>query len=107
MVVVVGLTDGFAVVAVNPLGFEVQLYVLPDTELAPIEVELPLQIVLFEPALLVGFGLIVILFVEESLHPEELDSTTLTFPTAPVPQFTEIPAVPAPEAIVPPETVHT
>ena len=56
VVVIVGLTDGFAEVEENPEGLLVHEYVLPLTALAPIVVELPLQMVLALPALAVGNG---------------------------------------------------
>ena len=39
MVVVTGLTDGLDVVSVNPEGLDVQLYLLPVTDAAPIFVD--------------------------------------------------------------------
>ena len=69
VVVIVGDTEGFDVVEVNPLGLLVQLYVLPATLSAPIVVEPPLQIVAFEPALLVGKGFTVMVTVLVALHP--------------------------------------
>ena len=56
-VVTVGLTDGFALEEVNPLGLLVQLKVRPPGEVAPMEVDEPLQIVEGEPTLAVGRGL--------------------------------------------------
>jgi hypothetical protein len=71
-VVAFGLTEGLAVVFVNPLGEEVHEYVFPITEVAPIEVEVPLQIVLSPPALAVGNGFTVITTVSLFIHPVEV-----------------------------------
>ena len=56
MVVTVGDTEGLAEVEVNPVGFDVQEYVLPLTVEAPIVVLPPLQIILLEPTFTVGKG---------------------------------------------------
>ena len=68
-VVTVGLTDGFALLEVNPLGFDVQLKVRPPGEVAPMEVDEPLQIVEGEPTLAVGNGFTVILIESVLEHP--------------------------------------
>lgn len=52
----VGDTDGFDEVEVNPLGLEVQEYVFPETEDAPILVLCPEQIVFAIPAFALGKG---------------------------------------------------
>ena len=54
---------------VNPLGLDVQEYVTPVTAVAPMEVELPLQIDLSAPADLLGRGLTVITTVSLLVHP--------------------------------------
>jgi hypothetical protein len=59
-------------VEVNPLGKEVHEYVFPVTAVAPMEVDVPLQIVLSNPALAVGNGLTVITTVSLLIHPVEV-----------------------------------
>jgi len=68
----VGLTDGLALVEVNPVGEEVHEYVFPVTADAPMEVDAPLQIVLSAPALALGNGLTVITTVSLFIHPVEV-----------------------------------
>ena len=69
VVVTVGLTLGLLDVEVNPEGDEVHAYVFPLTALAPMVVEVPLQIDLAEPALALGNGLTVTVTVFDLLQP--------------------------------------
>jgi hypothetical protein len=71
-VVAVGLTVGFELVEVNPLGEEVHEYVLPVIADAPILADPPLQIVLSPPALAVGSGLTVIITASFFVHPVDV-----------------------------------
>ena len=65
----VGLTDGFELVEVNPLGLDVQLYVCPLVELPPIDVVEPLQMDFALPGVGVGSGLTVTLMESVLEHP--------------------------------------
>ena len=67
--VAVGLTLGFEAVELNPDGLDVQLYVLPLTEAAPIVVLAPLQIAPLLPTLAVGNGFTVITTLFVLLQP--------------------------------------
>ena len=68
MVVSVGATVGLATFDVNPAGLETQLYVFPETAVAPMLVLLPKQIALSPPVAAVGNGFTVtvrlLLFVQ-------------------------------------------
>ena len=68
MVVAVGATVGLADVEANPTGLENQLYVFPETSVAPILVLLPKQIALSPPVVASGNGFTVttmlLLFVQ-------------------------------------------
>ena len=69
VLVEVGFTLGLALVDVNPLGEDVQAYVIPVTEEEPIEVEPPLQILASAPAFAIGSGLTVITTVSLLVQP--------------------------------------
>ena len=56
MVVTIGATVGLADVEVHPAGLETQLYVFPETAVAPILVLLPKQIALSPPVVAIGNG---------------------------------------------------
>ena len=69
MVVTVGETLGLLPVDVNPDGLLVQLYVLPETDAAPMETELPEHIVLAEPVEAAGSGFTVTFTESEFEQP--------------------------------------
>ena len=68
VVVTVGETDGFDNVEVKPDGDDVQLYVLPATEAAPIVTDAPLQIEELAPVVAAGKGLTVTIAVFVALQ---------------------------------------
>jgi hypothetical protein len=69
VVVTVGETVGLARVEVNPAGLELQLYVLPETAVAPILALAFRQIVLLLPAAATGNGFTVTVTLFEFVHP--------------------------------------
>jgi hypothetical protein len=77
VVVVVGLTVGFADVELNPEGELAHEYVLPATAVAPIVVEDPVQIVFAEPAAATGNEFTVTVTEFELTQPLELVSVTV------------------------------
>ena len=64
-------------VEVNPDGLDVQLYVLPETEVAPIAAEFPLHIVDGLPTLAAGIGLTVMVTELDLVHPALLVSVNV------------------------------
>ena len=75
---VVGLTDAFAEVEVNPLGLEVQEYVFPETDVAPILMLCPVHNAWFPPVLADGSGFTVMITESDALHPVAvMDSVTI------------------------------
>ena len=69
IVVTVGLTDGFALEEVNPLGLLVQLKVRPPGEVAPILADVPLHTVEGDPTDAVGRVFTVIFTESDLLQP--------------------------------------
>jgi len=59
-------------VDVNPDGLDVHAYVIPVTDVEPIEVKPPVQIDLSAPALAVGSGLTVIMTASLLVHPVDV-----------------------------------
>ena len=66
MVVMVGLTVGLEDVDPKPEGLLVQEYEWPEIEVAPIDIELPEQILLLAIVVAEGSGYALILIVDES-----------------------------------------
>ena len=65
----VGFTEGFDNVELNPDGLLVQLYLLPETEAAPMLMAEPAHTVAFEIVLAVGRGFTLIVTEPVWLHP--------------------------------------
>ena len=103
-VVTVGLTDGFALLEVYPLGLLVQLYVRPATDAAPMEVEEPLHTDVAEAIPTVGAAFIVIVCVVESLQPFAFVSISFTDPLPLAFHLMVTVSLLAPDTIVPPVT---
>ena len=66
---IVGLTDALEAVEENPEGLELQLYVSPVTDAAPIEALPPLQIDWLRPAFAFGDGFTVIVMLLDFEQP--------------------------------------
>ena len=60
----------------NPLGLDVHEYVFPDTAVAPMEVELPEQILVLVPAVALGNGLTVMVTLLVLVHPVAVTVST-------------------------------
>ena len=69
MVVTSGVTVGLANAETNPAGLETQLYVLPETAVAPMLVLLPKQIALSLPVDAVGNGFTVTIMLLLLVQP--------------------------------------
>ena len=68
VVVLEGVAVGLETLELNPLGREVQLYELPETELAPSETELPRIIVVLDITAAAGDDLVVITTESVTAH---------------------------------------
>ena len=66
---VAGLTDGFDDVELNPEGLLAQVYVLPATDAAPMEIEAPLQILELAMTAAAGRELMVTVTEFDFAHP--------------------------------------